>query len=99
MDADCQILGVLDFEGVQISDPAFDFSRVSQNWDAALAAMALKQYRGAVDEGFEVRVQCYRDFDWLSTFDLAVQRGWPEWFPRARRGLGARAAAARRRLT
>lgn len=101
IDGEQRILAVLDFEGMQVSDPARDFSRLIQNWDPAFASMVLQQYRGSVDEGFLVRAQCYRDFDALEAVDTSIRRGWSEWLPRARRDLAARAAAAtrwRRRL-
>ena len=97
VDGQQRILAILDFEGVQVSDPARDFSRLIQNWNPAFAAMVLREYRGRVDDGFLVRAQCYREFDALEALDTAVRREWPEWVGWARRSLGARAAAAARR--
>ncbi len=97
VDGEQRILAVLDFEGVQVSDPARDFSRLIQNWDPAFASVVLRGYRGRVDDGFLVRAQCYRDFDGLEALDTAVRREWPEWVGRARHYLGARAGAATRR--
>lgn len=92
-----EIVGVLDFEGVQITDPALDFSRLIQHWDHAFASAVLRQYRGPVDADLMVRAQCYRDLDALQVFDTAVTRGLPEWLVFARRHLASRAAAATRR--
>jgi aminoglycoside phosphotransferase (APT) family kinase protein len=99
VDGEQRILAVLDFEGVQVSDPARDFSRLIQNWDPGFASMMLSAYRGRVDDGFLARAQCYREFDALEALDTAVRREWPEWVGWARRSLGARAAAANRRNT
>lgn len=97
VDGEQRILAVLDFEGVQVSDPARDFSRLIQNWDPAFASLVLRAYRGRVDEGFMARAQCYRDFDALESLDTAIRRGWPEWLGRSRRALAARATGATRR--
>ncbi len=98
VDEQQRVLGVLDFEGVQVSDPAFDFARVIQNWDPAFARLVLARYRGPVDEGFMERAQCYRDLEALTVIDSAAERGWDAWLPWARRDLARRAGAATRRL-
>lgn len=97
LNPDGDIAAVLDFDGVQVTDPALDFSRLIQHWDHAFASDVLHQYGGPVDADFMVRAQCYRDLDALQVFDTAVNRGLPEWLAWARRHLAARAAAATRR--
>ncbi|TAJ20430.1 MAG: aminoglycoside phosphotransferase family protein [Dehalococcoidia bacterium] len=97
VDGNQRIVAVLDFEGAQVTDPARDFSRLIQNWDMPFASLVLREYLGAVDEGFMVRAECYREFDALEGLDLALRRDWPDWLARSRRALGLRAAAAARR--
>lgn len=94
---DGTIAAVLDFEGVQVTDPALDFSRLIQHWDHAFASDVLRQYGGPVDADFMVRAQCYRELDWLQVVDTAARRGLPDCLTSARRHLAARAAAATRR--
>ena len=90
------IAAVLDFDGVQVTDPALDFSRLIQHWDHAFASDVLRRYGGPVDADFMVRAQCYRDLDALQVVDTAVSRDLPEWLAWGRRHLAARAAAATR---
>ena len=97
LNPDGDIAAVLDFDGVQVTDPALDFSRLIQHWDHAFASDVLRQYGGRVDADFMVRAQCYRDLDALQVFDTAMNRGLPDWLAPARRHLAARAAAATRR--
>ncbi|MDO9446190.1 MAG: aminoglycoside phosphotransferase family protein [Dehalococcoidia bacterium] len=97
LDAHGEIAAVLDFDGVQVTDPALDFSRLIQHWDQAFASDVLQQYGGPADAELMVRAQCYRDLDALQVFDTAMNRGLPEWLGWARRHLGVRAAAATRR--
>lgn len=96
LDADGDILALLDFESARVSDPAVEFSRLIQNWDEAFASMVLRLYRGPVDEGFMARAQCYCALDPLEGLDISIRRGWPEWPPIVRRSLAARAGAATR---
>lgn len=92
-----EIAAVLDFDRVQVTDPALDFSRLIQHWDRAFASDVLQRYGGPVDADFMLRAQCYRDLDALQVFATAVSRGLPEWLTWSRRHLAARAAAATRR--
>lgn len=94
-----QISAVLDFESVQVSDPALDFSRLIQHWGQSFAEQVLARYEREVDEGLMERAQVYRDFDELSVIDTAERYDQTRLLPLARRNLRARAAAATRALT
>ena len=93
------IQAVLDFEGPCVTDPAMDFSRLIQFWGAGFVRMVLRDYRGDVDEQLLVRARCYYDLEPLHTIHSALTREseeWRHWAPRARRQIGARAAARAR---
>ncbi|MGE3960873.1 MAG: aminoglycoside phosphotransferase family protein [Dehalococcoidia bacterium] len=98
LDGTGAIAGVLDFEGIPVTDPAFEFSRIAQNWDAGLARRVLAHYALPADPELMVRAQAYLDFDVVAVLDSALRRpDMSGWVPRARRMLGARASAQSRR--
>ncbi|MDA0270783.1 MAG: aminoglycoside phosphotransferase family protein [Chloroflexi bacterium] len=95
--ADGTIAAVLDFEGVQITDPAVDFARIIQAWGRPFAERVLAAYRGTLDVACMERAQAYRDIEALQAIDNAEQYGQQALLPWARRDLASRAAAATRR--
>jgi aminoglycoside phosphotransferase (APT) family kinase protein len=95
--ADGAIAAVLDFEGVQITDPAVDFARIIQAWGRPFAERVLAAYRGTLDAACMERAQAYRDLEALQVVDHAERYGQEALLPWARRDLASRAAAATRR--
>lgn len=92
-----EVAGILDFESVPVSDPAFDFSRVMKHWDRGLAVRVLAHYDRPVDTTLLKRAEAYVDFDAVASLDSALRRpDMPEMVARSKRVLAARAAAATR---
>ncbi|MCA9849936.1 MAG: aminoglycoside phosphotransferase family protein [Dehalococcoidia bacterium] len=95
---DGEIAGVLDFESIPVTDPAFEFSRIWQNWDRALAERVLAHYDRHADRELMQRAEAYLDFDVVAVLDSALKReDMAHWTPRAKRMLAARAAWSVRR--
>jgi len=76
---DGTIEALLDFEGIQVSDPAIDFSRIIQHWGRPLAERVLGGYAGAVDARFLERAQLYCDLDGVELLHTVIEDGAEEW--------------------
>ena len=87
--ADGTIEAVLDFEGIQVSDPAIDFGRIIQHWGRPLGEMALHRYAGTVDPAFLERAQIYRDLDGVELLHTVIEDGAEEWRELALREIDA----------
>ena len=86
---DGTIEALLDFEGIQVSDPAIDLSRIIQHWGRPLAEVVLESYTGAVDAHFLERAQLYRDLDGVELLDTVIEDGAEEWREVALREIDA----------
>lgn len=76
---DGAVEALLDFEGIQVSDPAIDLSRIIQHWGRPLAKRVLGGYAGAVDARFLERAQVYRDLDGVELLHTVIEDGAEEW--------------------
>ncbi len=70
---------LLDFEGIQTSDPAIDFSRIIQHWGRPFAERVFVAYTLPADEFLMERAQIYCDLDALELLDTALHDPAPEW--------------------
>lgn len=93
------VVGVLDFSGPQVTDPALDFGRLVQHWGVQFADSVLRRYERPVDDGFEERMVAYAKLEPLRTIEAGVLRGLPRWVKWGKRRLAAAAAAERRAST
>jgi aminoglycoside phosphotransferase (APT) family kinase protein len=96
LDANGRLTAVLDFSGPRIGDPALDFRRLVQFYDAPFADLAIEHYRGEVDRRFRDRVRLYAALQSLITLHVGVERDEARWVRYARRQIAAQAAAATR---
>lgn len=90
--ADGTIEAVLDFEGIQVSDPAVDFGRIIQHWGRPFAERVFREYTGATDPEFLERAQIYRDLDGVDLLDTVIEDGAEEWRDLALREIDAAAS-------
>ncbi len=90
--ADGTIEAVLDFEGIQVSDPAIDFGRIIQHWGRPFAELVLGQYVGTTGRGFLDRAQIYRDLDGVELLHTVIEDGAEEWRDLALREIDAAVA-------
>ena len=76
---DGAIEAVLDFEGIQVSDPAIDFGRIIQHWGRPFAKVVFDQYVGLADRDLLERAQTYRDLDGVELLHTVIEDGAEEW--------------------
>jgi aminoglycoside phosphotransferase (APT) family kinase protein len=87
------VVGVLDFSGPQVTDPALDFGRLVQHWGVDFATTVLGSYDRLTDRGFEDRMGAYARLEPLRTIEAGVLRELPHWVAWGKRHLAAAAAA------
>ena len=87
--ADGTIKAVLDFEGIQLSDPAIDFGRIIQHWGRPFVELVFDQYAGLADRDFLERAQIYRDLDGGELLHTVIEDGAEEWRELALREINA----------
>jgi len=73
------VLALLDFEGIQTSDPAIDFSRIIQHWGRPFGERVFAAYTLPADELLMERAQIYCGLDALELLDTALHDPSPEW--------------------
>ena len=90
------IVGVLDFSGPQVTDPAIDFGRLMQHWGVPFATLVLQSYGRPVDVAFQQRMLIYAMLEPLRTIEAGVLRKLPRWITWGKRRLAMAAAAETR---
>jgi aminoglycoside phosphotransferase (APT) family kinase protein len=94
VDAEGDLVGVIDFGDAAIGDPARDFAKVAGDFGDRFVHLLLSHYRGPAADGILARAQLYRRLDTL--WEVA-EDAWGDR-PSALRRLRALAAAATRGL-
>ena len=74
-----EVLALLDFEGIQSSDPVIDLSRIIQHWGRPFGERVFAAYTLPTDEFLMERAQIYCDLDALELLDTALHDPAPEW--------------------
>ncbi len=97
-DAAGHLVGVLDFSGPQVTDPAVDFGRLVQHWGGRFAAAVLGNYDRLTDNAFEERMVIYAELEPLRAIEAGVSRELPHWVAWGRRRLAAATGAETRSL-
>lgn len=92
VDANGDLVGVIDFGDTTIDDPALDFAKIAEDFGDPFLDLVLAHYREPVSEGLLARAQLYRRLDTL--WEVA-EDAWGDR-PSALRRLRSLAAAATR---
>lgn len=90
-----RLLGVIDFSGPRIADPALDFAALAERLGSDFAAAATRWYREEIDEGFARRAAFYADVRPLTTIALGLRSGDSERLSQGLQRLDARIGLAR----
>lgn len=65
LDPDSRLLGVIDFGDSAISDPAYDFTKITTELGPAFGAALLTHYGNPVDPSFHARIATYAQLELL----------------------------------
>jgi aminoglycoside phosphotransferase (APT) family kinase protein len=96
IDAQHNLVGVIDFGDATIDDTALDFAKLDGEVSDAFLAEILQSYRGPEGDHTSGRIRTYREIHPL--FEVADPDGWGDR-PSALRRLAAQAAATSRHTT
>lgn len=65
LDPGGRLVGVIDFGDAAISDPAYDFAKITAELGAAIGASLLKRYGNPIDTSFHARIAIYAQLELL----------------------------------